>query len=507
VKLDGDFQVVGGSTNGTKYGSYRCYFDQHKSVPSPLDIGLTCTYDSVTRQGHLDIKLKNTTSSGVSGQLQVALCENHIYYVWGTLDSLHHVERNMLPDASGEAVTVPANDSITRSRDFSVDSTWVARNCELVVFVQNNSTEAMYQGALVGLYQVPALEYRGYQSAFPEPGGDANLVIGLRNIGSGDAAGVTGTLSTRDPYVTVTTADASFGSIALGQDVYSQTPFVIHVDSGCPNDYLATMDFVASEGGGDPTRMSFPLNISTNREFSDDFEGGDKGWTHSGTIDNWHQTENRSQSPAHSWYSGVQDSWQYTNMNDARLVTPYFTSGDSAQLSFDHWYEVQVDHDYGMLEVNNGSKFWGVLAEYNGASSDWGPETFSLDAWSGQTIRVAFRFLSDYSGVAEGWYVDSFLCEPYQTSVAEPKAVPLRQTVAATNPARDRAEISYAIPAGRTGTLTAYDVNGRLVSEIAGRLTGTGRATWNLARVEAGAYFVRLSDEASSNVTKIVVAK
>ena len=131
VELDGDHQVVGGITNGPMYPVYRAYFDQRKIVPSPLDIGLSCTYDSATRQGRLDIKLKNTTGSAVSGQLQVALCESHIHYVWYGLDSLHHVERNMLPDANGEAVTVPANDSIARTRDFAVDAAWVARKAWL----------------------------------------------------------------------------------------------------------------------------------------------------------------------------------------------------------------------------------------------------------------------------------------------------------------------------------------------------------------------------------------
>ena len=128
-----------------------------------------------------------------------------------------------------------------------------------------------------------------------------------------------------------------------------------------------------------------------------------------------------------------------------------------------------------MAEVNNGSKFWIPLANYTGVSSDWEHETLAFAAWSGQTVRVAFRFLSDWGTAAEGWYVDNFLCEPYQTGVAEPKSVPLRQTVAGSNPARNRAEISYTIPPGRTGTLAVYDVNGRRTKTLSDKLTGSGR--------------------------------
>jgi hypothetical protein len=514
VKLDGDHEVVGGMTNGTMYPPYRAYFDTHKSVPSVLDFGLACTFDSTSREGRLEIRIRNTSGSAVSGQLQVALCENHLYYVWYGLDSVHHVERNMLPNASGEAITVPANDSITKTRDYAVDPAWVARNCELIVFVQNNSSKAMYQGARIGVYQVPALEYRGYQSAFPEPGGDADLVIGLRNLGSGDASTVTGTLSTTDPYVTVTTPNADFGGVEVGQDVYSQTPFAIHVDAGCPNDHLATMDLAVAGEGGYATSLSFPMNITTERGFSDDMEGGVNGWTHSGTRDNWHQTAHRSQSPSNSWYCGVEGSWAYTDENDARLVTPWFTSGDSAQLSFDHWYNLEPNYDYAMPEINNGSPFWWPLATYTGASSNWQHATFPLASWSGQTVRLRFRFISDSNTTAEGWYVDNFLCEPFQTGVAEPApGAEIRSPkLEVRSPALHTAAVAYALPAGQHARLSVFDVNGRRTTTLSDKLTGSGRLAWNLTdangrKVEAGTYFCRLVSEAGSTTAKVIVTK
>ena len=509
VRLDGDTSVVGGIHYGTMYPVYREYFDQHKTVPSPLNIDLACSYDSTTRQGRLDIKLKSTAGIAVSGQLQVALCENHIYQVWQGLDSLQHVERNMLPDAAGEAVTVPAGDSITKTRSFAVDAAWVARNCELVVFVQNNSTKAMYQGARIGVYQVPALEYRAYESAFAEPGADVNLTVALTNRGSGSADSVSAVLSTPDPNIDITTPGASFGAIALGQDVLSQTPFVLHVDSSHANHSLVTMNLAVSGANGYADTVSFPMLVTTNRGFSDDVEKGTNGWTHSGTSDNWHQTSHRSQSPSNSWYCGSEGSWQYTAENDARLVTPYFVSGDSARLSFDQWYNVEQDFDYCMPEINNGSKFWVPLANYTGTNSDWEHVQYPLADWSGQTIRIGFRFISDNSVFAEGWYIDNLLFEPYLSGVAEPApGAQIRSAkLEVRSPAFRTASIAYIVPAGRCARLAAFDVNGRLFSEIAGRLTGTGRAMWNIAGVEAGAYFVRLSDESSSEVTKVTVAK
>jgi hypothetical protein len=509
VKLDGNFEVVGGMTNGTMYPPYRAYFDQHKTVSSPLEIELEGSYDSTIRQGRLEIKVKNTTSSTVSGQLQVALCENHLYYVWYGLDSVHHVERNMLPNATGEAITVPANDSITATRDYTVDPAWVARNCELVVFVQNNSSKAMYQGARTGVYEEPALQYRGYQSAYPEPGADVNLTIGLTNRGSGSAETVSATLSTSDPEITVTTPDASFGSIAVGQDVYSQTPFAIHVSNVHQNHSVATMDLTVTGASGYTTNLSFPLYITTNRGFSDDMELGVNGWTHSGTRDNWHQTTHRSQSPSHSSYCGLENSWLYSDENDAKLVTPYFTAGDSAQLAFDHWYNLEPNYDYGMPEINNGSPFWRPLATYTGASSNWQHVTFPLASWSGQTVRLRFRFISDSNTTAEGWYVDNFRCEPFQTGVAEPApGAEIRSPkLEVRSPALHTAAVAYALPAGQHARLDVFDVNGRRTKTLSDKLTGSGRLAWDLSRVEAGTYFCRLVSEAGSTTAKVIVTK
>jgi len=161
VVLDGSNSIVGGLHTGTMYPTYRQYFDYRMTISSPLEIELAVAYDSVSRNGDLSMVVRNTSSSAVSGQLQVALVESHIYYPWQGMDSLQDVERTMLPDASGEAITVPAGDSVVRSRSFNVSSSWVARNCEFVVFVQNNSTKEMFQGANAAVMPEPALEFVG----------------------------------------------------------------------------------------------------------------------------------------------------------------------------------------------------------------------------------------------------------------------------------------------------------------------------------------------------------
>ena len=137
VMLGGDTMVVGGSNQGTLYPLYRSYFDRKKSNPSPLDIDLSCSYDSSSRTGQLRIVVRNNSAGAVSGNLHTALTESHIYYLWQGMDSLQHVERTMLPDAGGEGINVPVADSVVRTRDFTIAPAWVARNIDFIVFVQN----------------------------------------------------------------------------------------------------------------------------------------------------------------------------------------------------------------------------------------------------------------------------------------------------------------------------------------------------------------------------------
>jgi len=509
VVLDGSNKIVGGLHTGTMYPTYLSYFRTRMGVSSPLTIALSITYDTTARTGTLTIKINNTSGSSVSGQLHTVLTESHIYYPWQGMDSLHYVERTMLPSSSGEAVTIAAGDSLTKTRDFTVNASWVASNCDFVVFVQNNSSKEMYQGARIAVINSPKLTYYGYQSANPVPNSDVDLTVGLRNMGTGEAQGVSATLSTSDPYITVTTANAGFSNIAAAGIGYSSTPFQIHVDAGCPNPHLATMNLEVTATGAPTANLTFPLNVTTTYGFADNMEHGIGGWTHSGIRDNWHRTHYTFQSDSTSWYCGVDGSQQYTNENDARLMTPFFTIGSDTTLKFYVYYE--MGNDIGYLEIGNGSGFWWPLINYSGSSGGWYQEVTGLGAYGGQTVQLRFRFISNYSGTAEGWYIDD-LEAGAALGVEEDRDLSGWHVAPSGSLVRTTASVNYQVPAGATGSLSVYDVNGRLVQRLGSNLAGSGCVSWNLTdasgrAVRAGTYFARLASGGGGAVTKLVVTR
>jgi hypothetical protein len=506
--MDGNHEIVGGMHTGTMYPSYRDYFDQRKLVSSPFDIGLSVSYDTLARTGTLTIVARNTGASSITGQLQTAITESHVYQVWQNMDSVHHIERNMLPSAAGEAITVAAGDSVIRTRDFTIDAAWVARNCKLIVFIQNNSSKEIYQGAITDVVQRVTLAYAGFSGTFATPGSDVDLAPVVRNLGSLVGTGISGTLSTTDPYVTVTAATRSYPEIGIAQDVVPDAPFGLHVDPACPNDHVATLNLDLGCGDDVVANLTLPMMVTTGRGLSDDIEHGVGGWTQSGTNSQWTQTTTRSYSPTHSW--GTTASGQYPNETDMRLLSPYFVPGDAAQLSYWQWYQVEQDYDYCLVELNTGGPFWVPIASFTGSAQNWTQQTFNLERYAGSTLRIRFRFISDSSVQGSGWFVDDVLVSPFVAGVADGAGAHSARVVLTANPVRSRAEISYQVPAGTTSSLVVCDVAGRTVATIGQGLVGVGRAEWNLSdaqshRVSPGTYFVRLAGAGTQ--AKVVVAE
>jgi hypothetical protein len=144
VYSDGIIKRTGGSTGN--YAQYRADFNARKVISSPLLIRIYGDYDGGTRQGTANACITNTSVASVTGMLQFVIVETPIAYAWQTEDTLVFVARDMLPSENGEVVTIPAGDSIIKSRDFTLNTSWVKENCEFIVFVQG-ATKELYQSA------------------------------------------------------------------------------------------------------------------------------------------------------------------------------------------------------------------------------------------------------------------------------------------------------------------------------------------------------------------------
>lgn len=75
----------------------------------------------------------------------------------------------------------------------------------------------------------------GNGDGIANPGESIELRVQLRNYGIQTAPGVTATLTSEDPYVTITDAEEAFGNIAAGASVWSGDDFDLTISPACPH--------------------------------------------------------------------------------------------------------------------------------------------------------------------------------------------------------------------------------------------------------------------------------
>jgi len=157
-----------------------------------------------------------------------------------------------------------------------------------------------------------------------------------------------------------------------------------------------------------------------NAAFRDDMENGDNGWTHVGPGDSWQRgTPSAGPSNAHSGTNvwGTNLGGNYGSAANAALVSPPISLAglSSVSLSFAHWYRLERNFDFGILEiaeVASGST-WNELARYTSPASGepvgWEVPLIDLTAYAGRNVQLRFRLTSDGSVEYPGWYIDDVI--------------------------------------------------------------------------------------------------
>jgi hypothetical protein len=78
--------------------------------------------------------------------LQAVLTESNIAADWQGMDELNFVCRDMIPDHNGTALDFDVSTTQSVVLDFTIPVEYVTENLELVVFLQDNSTDEILQG-------------------------------------------------------------------------------------------------------------------------------------------------------------------------------------------------------------------------------------------------------------------------------------------------------------------------------------------------------------------------
>lgn len=148
--FDGVDSIIGGFTDQSMFPYYNPAFNTRRGVEPGLEITLEKTGES---QGTLTATITNTSDAGIAGMAHFTITECNIPYEWRNQTYLHFVERDMVPDASGELVTLAPDGTVVLEREFAIDPSWPyytedLGNVEFGCFVQDTTSSGLLREIL-----------------------------------------------------------------------------------------------------------------------------------------------------------------------------------------------------------------------------------------------------------------------------------------------------------------------------------------------------------------------
>jgi len=300
-----------------------------------------------------------------------------------------------------------------------------------------------------------------------DPGETAELDVCLLAPGL-PVTGITGVLSTSDPYITVLDNTAAWPDLPTGGAAWTEgNIFQISANGATPEGHVAvlTVTFDANEElctDTDQTTVAVqsymymcpyyeePLDTnpgyyidntgSNGWEFGDPTSGPGSG--HTGT----------------NCYATNLDG-DYGNYGDFKLTSTAFDCSDlsDTELYFWQWLQNESGYDEAYVQVSNNNVNWTTLWSGYEWNSSWTEKTYdiSMIADGEPTVYVRWRLTSDSIITALGFYIDDIMiCGNYYGSVP-PQPTPTIQPTYTSTQIPSASPVPSSTPTPPTNTPTA----------------------------------------------------
>ncbi|HKV39523.1 MAG TPA: S8 family serine peptidase, partial [Blastocatellia bacterium] len=352
----------------------------------------------------------------------------------GTPDPINNVEAVWLPAGTVGSFEV-------RVRATSIGGDGVPGNADTLdqdfgLVVYNAEQKAAPVLALTGL------TLSSQTGTVAEPGATVSMTLNVQDVAPTGLIDGPASLTSDTSGVTVTTGSSSFAAIDGGQSGQNETPFVFTVDPSvaCGSEIQFRLDI-----SDQVSTISFPFtievgNVSPGQFFTDDIESGGAKWTHGPfkvkkrNLDTWSISSRLSHSGNSSWFSLDPPRVADAHLDTLPIQLP--ANGQHDQLVFFHTFAFEPgSFDGGVIEISTGGSFQdlgpdiisggyngligggnifvqsqnhlaGQPAWVNGRLGAFQKVVVDLSSFAGKTVVIRFRFCSDESGSAPGWFID-----------------------------------------------------------------------------------------------------
>lgn len=145
---------IDGFIDGTSnYSSWPGAIEPRFIDPSPIAITLTGTRNGSTLNMHAEIYAEMPVNSS-NWRVHWVVVESGISEPQnspsGYVPFIHNfAHRAMYPDANGSPISISQGQTVSIDRTITLNTNWVASNCHVIVFVQNNTDKKMQNAEII----------------------------------------------------------------------------------------------------------------------------------------------------------------------------------------------------------------------------------------------------------------------------------------------------------------------------------------------------------------------
>lgn len=194
--------------------------------------------------------------------------------------------------------------------------------------------------------------------------------------------------------------DAALYILGEAEDIRDTvTPRVIPPiidEMGMDQDGDYTVSWEEQNPDANPTKFQLDELIGPNFEL-DDAESGSGFWD----LDGFSLSTAKSHSSSYSYKSGPGGNQVFT----MTTVDP-IPIIEGMKLDFWCWYDIEENWDMAFVEVSTNERSYDLLDSYTGNSGGWQHKQYSLDDYSGESIFIRLRYITDDYTLEEGIYFD-----------------------------------------------------------------------------------------------------
>ncbi|MCX6235458.1 MAG: PKD domain-containing protein [Bacteroidetes bacterium] len=151
--MDGIEEYEGGAMcpniPGSTYPAYLQLYNERKPIQSAFTIDMQGYHNGNNYFVTLTIN-KVATSNTDNCKVHLVLTESNISVTWFCLTDCDFVNRLMVPNENGTTLNLDNNQQVI-NLSFTLQSSWDPDECELVSFIQYNTTKEIYQGIKLAL--------------------------------------------------------------------------------------------------------------------------------------------------------------------------------------------------------------------------------------------------------------------------------------------------------------------------------------------------------------------